>query len=211
MRTLKTLISNIVKRALVSLSKTDDADIPVVQVSYLGKTGDSEVLSPYGISVRLPKDIQVLLFAVQSQENNRLCIGYSQTDRFKNLEEGEVVIGNPLTKSFVKFDKDGNIDIESKAKIVINSASDVEITNSGKLTVNSTGNVIVATNGDVALTGTDIDIVANGDVSLKATGVVDVVSPQVNLGTSGAAIARVGDDVNLTTGKIITGGNNTST
>lgn len=210
MRMIKTLISNIVKRAYVSLSKTDDADIPVVQVSYLGKTGDSEMLSPYGLSVRLPRDIQVLLFAIQAQENNRLCMGYSQTDRFKNLEEGEVVIGNPLTKSFVKFDKDGNIDIESKAKIVINSTSDVEITNSGKLTVNSTGNVIISTNADVALNCTNIDIVASGDVSLKATGSVDVDAPQVNLGTGGAAIARVGDDVDLGTGKILTGGNNTS-
>lgn len=196
MRRIFTLINNIVKRAYVSRSLTDDKDSNVAQVSYLGKTGLSEILSPYGLDVRLPEDIQVLLFAVQGQENNRIAIGYSQEDRFKNLEEGEVVVGNPKTKSFVKFDKDGNINIESKAKIVINGASDVDITNVGKLTINSTG---------------DIDITTSGKVDLKATGDVDVDASQVNLGVGGAAIARVGDSVNLTTGFIITGGNNTST
>lgn len=195
MNRIFTAIQNIVKRAYVSRSEPDTKDASLVQVSYFKKTGIAEVISPYGLCSRLPVNLQVVLFAVQGQENNRACIGYSQHDRLKNLAEGEVALFNPQTKTFIKLDKDGNIDIDCKAKIVINAASDVELTNVGKLTINSTG---------------DIDITTSGKVDLKSTGDVDIDAPQVNLGTGGAAIARVGDDVNLTTGKIITGGTNTS-
>lgn len=143
MKYLYTKILNIVKRAFVSQSLTDDKSSGIVQVSYFGKTGVSEVISPYGLSVRLPTGIQVLLFAVQSQENNRACIGYSQKDRFKDLEEGEVVIGNPLTRSFIKFDIDGNIEIESTGKIDIKSAKDVTIDVTGTVDLKATGDVTV--------------------------------------------------------------------
>jgi phage gp45-like len=107
------MIRNIVKRAYVSNSTDDSGDYPTIQISYLSplKTAIAERISPYGLYTNLPKDIQVLVFSVQGNEENKACIGYSQTDRFKNLKEGEVLIGNPQTQCFVKFDKDGNIDI----------------------------------------------------------------------------------------------------
>lgn len=143
MNYLYTKILNMVKRAFVSISLPDDKASGAVQVSYFGKAGISEVLSPYGLSVRLPDNIQVLLFAVQSQENNRICIGYSQKDRFKNLEKGEVVTGNPQTRSFIKFDKDGNITIDSKAEINITSANKVTIDVTGTVDLKATGDVTV--------------------------------------------------------------------
>lgn len=195
MRQIFTLIHNIIKRAVISKLEVDSETSPIAQASYLGKTGTTEIVLPYGISARAPVGTQLLLFAVQGQENNRAAIPYGQENRHKNLEEGEVVIENEITKSFIKFDKDGNITVDSKAKIVINCVGDADITVGGKVVVNSTG---------------DIDVTTNGKVDLKATGNVDVDAPQVNLGSGGAAIARVGDSVNLTTGLIITGGNNTS-
>ncbi len=143
MNYLYTKILNLVKRAFVSISLPDDKASGAAQVSYFGKTGISEVVSPYGLSVRLPTGIQVLLFSVQSQENNRAAIGYSQKDRFKDLEEGEVVIGNPLTRSFIKFAKDGSITIDSKAKINITSADNVIIDVTGTVDLKATGEVTV--------------------------------------------------------------------
>lgn len=184
---LYTLLQNLVKRAFISRIEIDDKDASGAQVGYLEKTGICEMVSPYGLYVVTPKDNPVLLFAVQSQEDNRAAFGYSQHTRFKDLKEGEVLLGNEKTKSFIKLDKDGNINIEGKAKVVINSTGDLDLTIQG-----------------------DMNLTVNGKVNLTSTGDVDVDAPAVNLGTGGAAIARVGDTVSLTTGIILTGGTNTS-
>ena len=142
-KNLETKTENIVKRAYVSRSLVDAKESGVTQVSYFEKTGLSEGVSPYGLSVRLPEGIQVVLFAVQGQENNRACIGYAQENRFKNLEPGEVVVGIPGSKTFIKFDKDGNITIEGDAKITVNSKGDIDIDSSGKINITSSGDVDV--------------------------------------------------------------------
>jgi len=138
---LLTKIINIVKRAVISNSLTDDKETSLAQITYLEKTGLTEVVTPYGSFARPPVDTQLLLFAVQSQENNRAGIAYSQENRFKNLEEGECGVGNPLTRSFIKFDKEGNILITATAKVIINSTEDIDITTSGKVDLKSTGDV----------------------------------------------------------------------
>ena len=138
---LKTLISNIVKRAYISKLESDSEGSAIAQVSYLGKTGISEIISPYGLDARPPLETQVLLFAVQGHENNRGAIAYSREKRLKDLSPGEVALHNAETKTFIKLDKDGNIIIDSTAKVVINAASDIEIVNQGKLTINSDGDI----------------------------------------------------------------------
>lgn len=143
LKNLETKVQNLVKRAFVSRSLIDDRASGVTQITYFGKTGFSEVVSPYGISVRLPEGLQVIEFSIQGQENNRACIGYAQETRFKNLAPGEVVLGIPGSKAFIKFDKDGNIIIESDVKISIKSSGDTDITSSGKINIKSTGDVDV--------------------------------------------------------------------
>ncbi len=183
MMSLLTKIINLCKRGFVSNSLQDDKDSSIAQITYFGKTGISEIVSPYGLSSRLPVGTQTLTFSVQGQENNRASIGYSQEDRFKNLLEGEVVVGNPKTGASVKFSIDGSI--------IINPSP--------------TGSLIINSNGDLSIS-------ANGDIKLKATGEVDVDATRVNLGTGGPAIARVGDSVlvGTSTGTITSGGSNTS-
>lgn len=122
-----TKTQNLVKRGYVSLLDQDDKNVPHNQVSYLGKTGISERISPYGLYANLPKDTQVLLFSVCGDEANLAHIGYSQDKRFKNLKNGEVLVGNPQTQSYVKFDADGNIEVEAKGKLIINVSGDAEI------------------------------------------------------------------------------------
>ena len=90
-------------------------------------------------------------------------MGYSQAERFKNLESGEVVVGNPVTQSFVKFDKDGNITIDSKKDVTINSTAEINVTSSGSVNVDApvvnlgSGGLPIARTGDavtVTISGT---------------------------------------------------------
>ncbi len=143
MKSLYTKILNLIKRGYVSRRIADDKNAALAQVTYLGKTGISEVINPYGLYSNLPENIPVVVFSVQSQEDNRACIGYSQAERFKNLNAGEVVVGNPKTNSFVKFDENGNIEIESNQKINIKSADNVELDVTGDVNLTVTGDVNV--------------------------------------------------------------------
>lgn len=154
MMTILTKIANIVKRAFVSRSMTDDKDTGLVQVSYLGKAGIAEVVSPYGISTRLPEGTQVILFAVQGQENNRAVIGYSQQDRFKDLEEGEVVTGIPSVGNFIKFHADGSITIQPRGNLIIEAPNGMAI--------NIEGDVKLTATGDIDMVGSAVNLGSGG-------------------------------------------------
>lgn len=118
---------NLIRYAYVSLSVKDDGVKSITQASFLGKTANVQVISPYGLSVHLPFKTKLILFNIQGIEENRAAIGFSQNERFKNLEEGEVVVGNPKSQTYVKFDKDGNIEIIGKEKITINTSGNIDL------------------------------------------------------------------------------------
>lgn len=121
-----TKLVNLIKYAYVSLSVKDDEKVALTQASFLGKTANVQVISPYGLSVHLPLKTKLLLFNIQGIEENRAAIGFSQDERFKNLEEGEVAVGSPKTQTYVKFDKDGNIEIIGKGKINVTTTGDID-------------------------------------------------------------------------------------
>ena len=105
--------------------------------------------------------------------------------------------GNPQTQSFIKFDKSGNITIES--------AGQINITSAAKVTID--------VNGTIDITSSDkMNINVTGDVDLTASGNVNIDSPKVNLGVGGLQIARLGDAVVVdgVPGTITSAGINTS-
>jgi phage gp45-like len=178
---------NLIKRGYVSNFIADDLPHPIVQVSYLGKVGNAEVILPYGFAAGLPDETPVIVLSVLGNESNRICIPYSHFTRFKNQHQGEVQIGNEVTKSYIKFTKNGNIEIKTDVKIKV-TAPEIEI------------------DGDLNLT-------VNGNVTMDAgSGTVDIGAGQVNLGSGGAKIARLGDQVTVggSTGTITSAGTNTS-
>lgn len=188
-------LKSIVKRAYVSRANDDSGDDPATQITFFGnKTDDAERISPYGLYTNLPEDTQVLLFCISSHGEDKSVMGYARKDRFKNLEEGEVVVGNIISGTFIKFNNDGSIDVEADGN--------VNITTPGEINID--GGDINIVNGTVNITG---DATVNADnVHLNAT--------QVNLGSGGNDIARVGDSVLVNTGTgigtITSGGINTS-
>jgi len=185
MKALLTKIKSLIKRGYVTRTSTNSSYYQIFQVSYLGKAGDAEYISPYGLYSNCPLNIPVLIWNLQGYENNRAAMPFSENDRFKNLAVGEVKVGSPFTGSYVYFKADGKIEIESK------------------------GQMDVTINGNVNLN-------VSGAVNLTASGNVNVDAPQTNLGTGGAKIARLGDQVTVVisgtpyTGTITGSGNNTS-
>lgn len=190
MKSLFTKIKNLIKRGYVSKVLDDDKELPFQQVSYLGKIGYSERLSPYGLDSNPPQDIQVLVFSVNGVESNRLSMAYSQANRFKGLKEGEVVVGNPETQAYIKFAEDNTIEIKATQSVTIEAPS------------------ITIKNGTISI---------ESDADISVTGTANINATQINLGSGGPQIARKGDAVLVNvggtdyTGVITGGGTNTST
>lgn len=126
-KNLDVKLRNLIKRGYVSYFIKDENLHAIAQITYFGKTSNAEIISPYGLSVGLPEETNLIIFNIQGKEENKACIGYSQHDRFLNLKQGEVVIGSPKTKSYIKFKEDGTIEIDSKGTINIKVNGDVNI------------------------------------------------------------------------------------
>lgn len=109
------------------------------QVSYMSMVNESVIWYPYGMAANTPIDSFGITFNITGNQENQVTFPYSWDKRFTGLKSGEVIVGNPVKQTSIKFDEDGNI------------------------TITSTGNVTIQ--GDLKVTG---DIVASGDVSSDA-------------------------------------------
>lgn len=145
---------NLIKRVVTSAAMQDSGNYPIVQVQYLGRTAFVELLSPYGLSTSPPIGSLGTCWSILGQEDNRAALITAGAARFKNLQPGEVVVGNYLTQSYVKFNVDGSISIVA--------AGNLTATVGGTTTLNSTGNVNITApqviiNGTLQVTGDIID------------------------------------------------------
>lgn len=154
-------ITNLVKLGHVSKFITDDRPYPVVQVTYFDKiVGDATVIMPYGTSCALPEDTLGIVISVLGDETNKIFIPISTTEREKNLEKSEYVAGNQVKKTYIKFDKSGNIEIEGKGDINVTTTGNVNI-NSNRVNLNSGGTLKkIALDGDTVSGG---QVIATGN------------------------------------------------
>jgi len=167
-------LQNIVKYAFITLvSKDDKVEAHQAKVQYQGRQATVNIMYPYGLAANAPSKSLVLLFSVGGQEANRAGIVSATLIRPKDLKEGEVVIGNFVTKATIKFNEDGSIDVIGKGDINITAES-------GDVNIESK-------NGKVSVTADD-------DVDVKAN-TVNVDASQTNLGVGGKKIALDGDKV----------------
>lgn len=130
-------ITGLIKRCYVTLVGDDNAKFQTTQVKYLGKTANVEVLYPYGLCGNPPTNSIAILFNIQGQEENRAGLFNLPNQRFNGLKEGEVVVGNYLSGSYIKFTQNGDIEILSTSNNIIITGN---ITVNGSIT--SSGNVI---------------------------------------------------------------------
>ena len=127
MNDIQNKIKNTIRRAVISRHGDDSGTYHITQITYNKKTVPAEVINPYGLYTNPPDDLQTLVFTICGDSENRAIIAYSQDDRFKDLKEGEVVVGNPKTGTFIKLKEDGGIEIDSKSEINITVNGNVKV------------------------------------------------------------------------------------
>lgn len=111
---LSNKITNLVARVRITKTvQVDNNDHLIMQVEGLGQTGNMEVVFPYGMSGNPPKDSMVLRFNSQGAAGNRIGIPFDPSNKIKGSLEGEVIIGNPIIKTYFKFTAAGLIEVWS--------------------------------------------------------------------------------------------------
>lgn len=156
-----TFIRNLIKRGVVTKKTPDSGQFSVAQVKWLtGKTGNVEVIHPYGLSSYAPVGSLALMFNIMGHEENRASIINDPKRRFKDLKEGEVAIGNFLTRSYVKFKENGDIEVVGTNNRTVTITGDDTITVSGDSAINVTGNMSATIGGTLTA-----DVTGNTDIT----------------------------------------------
>ena len=191
-----------IKYGAVSKPTDDSGRVQVVQVRTQSVTRDFLSLYPYGFFANAPEGSLAVMFNLNGQEENKAGIPFIPQEtfagaegRFKDLKPGEVLVGNVLTRAYVKFDLDGNIEVYSPANITATADANI-IANAG-------ADITATATGDATLNATNVTINASGTLSVSAD-TANVTADSVTLGGAGGpAVARVGDSVS---GGVITSG-----
>lgn len=168
------IYNNITLKRCTVESVDDKSDFPTMQVKYLKEVIKIvQKLGIYGVCSNPPKGSNGILFPIMGSDSNIACLADDIANRFKDLKEGELVIGNYLTKAFIKFSQDGGVEIHAKYVKTVADEGDISmtatqgnVTNTAKST-NVNNPMVVADNVTVSKTVNATEDVIGGGISLK--------------------------------------------
>lgn len=160
-----------IKQAYLSLVTDDSSAYPKGQAGYNDKTTDFLRYSPYGLDSNPPLNSWVLLLGSQGQEAVKIGLISDLLNRKKELKEGEAVLYNTLTKSFVLLKENGDIEVDAK--------NDLIATVAGNMAADVGGNASVNAGGNASVTAINITLTATGAVVLTAAGTVTITGSTV--------------------------------
>lgn len=136
----------------------------VAEVESMRLNTFAAVWHDYGYASSPPQGSHGLVFNLNAQPENQFCFLYDPNTRFEGLKPGEVIVGNQLKQTFVKFLENGNVEITSTAELTVNceNATINCMSGVGNLTVDAatttlTGDLVVQ--GDI--TGTNVTATAD--------------------------------------------------
>jgi hypothetical protein len=164
--TLKELYSkmrNMVKIARVTIPDKDSGIDSIAQVDYMGKPGNAQMVMPYGLAARVPKGCTVLLFSIGGSSQNSAGIPTNPENRFRDLKEFEVKVGNFKNKNNVYFKEDGTVVVKAGV-----DGGDVIIENKDGLTTLNLNDDGIDVVGDFSISGN-----LNVDGKIEATGEIN--------------------------------------
>ncbi len=151
MRALKHLI----RRGILSLLLDDSSDYPLAQITYNGISTDAMRMGVYGVSSQPPLDSLAMVLSPFARLDDPVAVIDDVLGRFKGLKEGEVQLGNYITRSSVKFEEDGSITIDlpngGDMKVALSDGDIIVDAGSGDVTLTAGTTTI---NGDLIVTGT---------------------------------------------------------
>lgn len=106
-------IQNLIRRAVLSLVLPQINGFYQAQFTAMGKTFNAELLTPYGFYSMPPIGALSITFAIQGNEDNLVAIAYDPSTSVTGLMPGEVAVGNPITKSMIKFSLDNSVNVSA--------------------------------------------------------------------------------------------------
>lgn len=187
----------------VSAKSDDSGSRPELVVSYQNRQIKTYPIYTYGYSCVPPVgQTQAVITQVAASDSNTISFASSPQIRFKNLQEGEVKVGNYLTNSFVFFRRDSTIEINSTESVIIQAAESV--------TVNASDAVTVTASGAVTINGADSITLNVGAATVtltdtKLTSTVPIESPEFTTQPGGLSFSAHVHG-NVTNGPDVTGG-----
>lgn len=162
--------NNTIKMAIKSMAIDDTNEennanpIQQMQIQTYDAVKQCGKFGLYGFYGNAPKGSLVIVMQSNGQEE---CLFGAEDDvnnRPRNLAEGEVIVYNTVTKTYIKLDKNGNIAIDSKNNANLSVKGNVNINVIGNCDIKASNCSINANKIDI--TGaTDI----TGDVNITGT------------------------------------------
>lgn len=169
-----------IKQAVITAVTDDSEAYPQGQCEHNGKTINYTRLSPYGLDSNPPKDFHLLLLSSQGQEGVRFGIASNMNSRKSGLKEGEIAVYNPVTKSFVFFKENGDIEIDSQKDVVVKTKGNVVVTPGGSATIDSSDVKLGGTSGLKALATEDLLTLYNTHTHPETGGTTGVPNQQAS-------------------------------
>lgn len=211
----KSIMRYLARKAILSLVIADDSVYPRAQVKSNGVTRDVMRFSPYGLDSQPPEGALALVLALNGRPDDLLALFSTPTNRYKDLDPGDVKIGNPEAESFVYFRRSGevifkvpkgNLTIDlDQGESVITLAGDVNVEITGSLTISATDGFTVE--GDTVFDG---NLTMTGDLSVDGstefTGPVDITGNTSITGTLAVTGAITATTTVTATTNVIGGG-----
>lgn len=143
-----------------------------------GRAQKGFLFSPYGLCSNPPVGSSGLVFNTNAGSNHPVGVVDFPSKRFKNLAEGEVVVGNYITGSYIKFLANGDINLYTTGDIQV------------------TGENIQVVGETVKVEGTSIFLKGN---VYGATAADAIIAPNGILAGAGAT-AKLIDETHVHTG-----------
>lgn len=163
-----------IKRAALNNDPDDSKDFQVGQIGYLGMLTNAEIFHPYGFGSRPPIGSYCITFTIQGQEEHQVAIAGTPDKRIKNLNPGETYFANLVTGTNILNKSNGDMQVTVKNDAIELASGDKKVTVGKDLTIDVTGDIIINCNGSVTVNSDSID-----------------------LGTGGAGVARLGDQITV--------------
>lgn len=172
-------LQHLIKHSYISNTQQDGQSFYNAQIVSYGGASQSIIYHPYGMTTCPPINSMGITLSGSGYAENKMTLPYSTQYRWTGLQNGEVQLGNPVSGTYIKFDKDGNVTIYTPNKQV-NITGDTTITGTltvsgattlqDTLTVNSTSTFQdnMQVNANITATGTiQGGTVTNGTISLS--------------------------------------------
>ena len=134
-------IKNIVTFARITLASDDSGTYQIFQTEGIGKPINTVGVLPYGLSANAPAGSTVVKLNAGSSAQNSAGIPFNPENRFRDLKEWEVKVGNFKTKANLYFEDDGSITLKAG-----DDGGDIRFENT-----DGSGSIDIKENGDVVL------------------------------------------------------------